>query len=134
MIQQDPGSDKNKNHSSGHCSFLFEPAAKYITYKYSEYTDYKCHNTNRFHSKYSYIMFTYLTSVERKGAWRIKIKDLRNLLGCHEDSYAEYRRFNLDVLKKVQKDITELTSCRYTYEPIRSGCLYYEIKFKLLSR
>lgn len=111
-------------------SFIEDVMSKYdLKYMY-----YKCHNTNRFHSKYSYIMFTYLTSVERKGVWRIKIKDLRNLLGCHEDSYAEYRRFNLDVLKKVQKDITELTSCRYTYEPIRSGCLYYEIKFKLLSR
>lgn len=111
-------------------SFIEKIMSKYEL----KYMHYRCYNTSKFHSKYSYIMFTYLTSVERKRAWTIKINDLRDILGCYEDSYAEYKRFNSKVLKMVQNDITELTSCRYTYEPIKRGRSYYEIKFKILSR
>ena len=65
-------------------------------------------------------------------SWNIKLNDLKQILGCDQEEYAkEFKYFNRDVLKKIQKELFEKTDCRYTYEPIKKGRSVAAIHFML---
>ena len=98
------------------------------------YFRYKLRCVTSLQSRYTYILFIYLEANRFRSTWEVELDELKQLLNCHEDAlYSEYKRFNERILKRCQKELTEKTECRFTYEPIRKGRLVSKIRFTLES-
>lgn len=96
------------------------------------YLRYKLRCVTSIQSRYTYIMFIYLEANRYRATWEVDLEELKQILNCHEDDlYSEYKRFNERILKRCQKELTEKTECRFTYEPIRKGRSVSSIRFKL---
>lgn len=93
------------------------------------YLRYRLKNVIYLTSRYSYILFLYLTDNRFRKSWSINLVELRELLNCTADTYSQYYRFNDLILKKCFKEITEKTDLKYTYEPIKRGRKVSEIRF-----
>ena len=93
------------------------------------YLRYRLKNVIYLTSRYSYILFLYLTDNRFRKSWNITLVELRELLNCTADTYTQYKRFNDLILKKCLKEITEKTDLKYTYEPIKRGRKVSEIRF-----
>lgn len=98
------------------------------------YLKYKLRNIVRLKSRHTYIMFLYLEDNRFRKEWEIDIYKLREILSCTDSTYDDFRYFNRDVLKKIQKVLIEDTECKYMYEVIRSGRSAKKIRFKVESR
>ena len=98
------------------------------------YLRYKLRCVTSLQSRYTYILFIYLESNRFRETWEVDLDELKQILNCHEDAlYSEYKRFNERILKRCQKELTEKTECRFTYEPIRKGRSVAAIRFTLES-
>mgnify|MGYP002741649833 CR=1 FL=1 len=85
-------------------------------------------------SRYAYILFLYIEANRFRKSWKISLEELKVVLHCNEGEYAkEFRYFNRDVLKRVQKEIIEKTGCRYEYGAIKNGRSVVGIKFTVYS-
>lgn len=93
------------------------------------YLRYRLKNVINLNSRYSYILFLYLTDNRFRKSWTIDLVELRELLNCTADTYTQYKRFNDLILKKCLKEITEKTDLNYTYEPVKKGRKVSEIRF-----
>ncbi len=111
-----------------------ESAMKFF-FNYQEigYLRYGLNSVIRLKSRYAYIMFMYLERNRLiQNVWEESIDGLKGILNCEEVAVcAEYRRFNEKVLKRVHKEITERTSCKYTYTPVKQGTKVVGIRFEL---
>lgn len=110
-----------------------EAATKYIfNVEKLGYLRYKLRCITSLTSRYTYILFIYLEANRFRESWEIDLDELKQILNCHEDSlYDEYKRFNERILKRCQKELSEKTECRFTYEPVRRGRSVAAIHFKL---
>lgn len=80
-------------------------------------------------SIYSQKIFGYLTSWARAPEVEISVSDLHELLDTPESlrkNFTELRRW---VLEKAHKDITELTSLKYEWEPVKKGRAVVAVRF-----
>ena len=85
-------------------------------------------------SRYSYVMFVYLEANRFRKSWEVELDELKAILNCDKEEYArEFKYFSRDVLKKVHKELTEKTECRYSYEPVKKGRTVVAIRFELES-
>lgn len=99
------------------------------------YLRYKLRSVIQLTSRYSYLMFLYLERNRYRTEWDVSVDDLRDYLGCTEDTYKQYKFFNQLLLKRVQQELTEKTSCHFSYTPIRRGrhITYLHISLEPLS-
>ena len=75
-------------------------------------------------------MFTYLESNRFRKTWEIGLDELKHILNCENEEYAkEFKYFNRDVLKRIQKEMHEKTECRYAYTPVKKGRSVVAIRF-----
>lgn len=96
------------------------------------YLRYKLRCITSLTSRYTYIMFIYLESNRYRKSWEIGLEDLKKVLDCDNEEYAkEFKYFNRDVLKRIQKEMLEKTECRYTYMPVKKGRSVVAIRFTL---
>ena len=96
------------------------------------YFRYKLRCITSIASRHTYIMFIYLEANRFRRSWEISLEELKVILNCEQEEYAkEFKYFNRDVLKKVQRDLFEITDCRYSYEPIKKGRSIVGIRFTL---
>ena len=93
------------------------------------YLKYRLKNVVDLTSRYSYILYLYLENNRYRKSWEISLDELKTLLRCTADTYAEYKRFNDLVLKKCYKELNEKTSLSYSYKPIRNGRKVTHIEF-----
>lgn len=94
------------------------------------YLRYKLRCVTSIESRYTYIMFVYLEANRFRKSWEISLDELKHILNCeNEDFYREFKYFNRDILKRVQKEMHEKTECRYTYESIKKGRSVVAIRF-----
>lgn len=108
-----------------------EAARKYI-FNIDEigYIKYRLHSIIKLKSRYAYILFLYLEDNRYRVEWTIQLDELKELLNCeHEEHYKEYKRFNDQILKRIQKEIIEKTDCKYWYKPVKKGRSVIAIKF-----
>lgn len=125
-IQKDENSDYQVNLM---CS---EPAQEYFfNLDNIGYFSYKLKNTLAINSVYSYLLFNYLEMNRFRVTWEVSIDELRQILRCTDESYKKFKVFNDKVLKKVQKELNENTSCKYFYETIKQGRYVKDIRFTL---
>lgn len=94
------------------------------------YLRYKLRCITSLSSRYTYVMFVYLESNRYRKTWEVPLDELKRILACDTEEYAkEFKYFNRDVLKRVQKEMLEKTECRYDYEPIKKGRSVVAIRF-----
>lgn len=94
------------------------------------YLRYKLRCITSLTSRYTYIMFIWLEANRFRKSWEVDLEELKIILHCDTEEYAkEFKYFNRDVLKKVQKELHEKTECRYTYEPVKKGRKVVAIRF-----
>ena len=93
------------------------------------YLRYRLKNVINLTSRYSYILFLYLTDNRFRKSWTINLIELKELLNCTADTYTQYKRFNDLILKKCLNEINEKTDLKYTYEPVKRGRKVSEIRF-----
>lgn len=100
-----------------------QKAMRYIfNIEHLGYLRYKLRSITALKSRYSYIMLMYLESNRFRGEWDISVSDLKEILNCDkEETYSQYKHFNNLILKKIHKELTDRTECRYSYAPIRRG-------------
>lgn len=96
------------------------------------YLRYKLRCITAITSRYTYIMFIYLEANRFRKSWEVPLDKLKEILNCDKEDYAtEFKYFNRDILKKIQKELHEKTECRYEYEPIKKGRSVVAIKFTI---
>lgn len=94
------------------------------------YLRYKLRCITSITSRYTYIMFIYLEANRFRKSWEVPLTELKEILNCDkEEVYKEFKFFNRDVLKKVQKEMHEKTECKYTYEPVKKGRSVVAVRF-----
>lgn len=95
------------------------------------YLRYRLKNVVNLTSRYSYIMYLYLENERFRKSWEVDLTDLKAMLRCTAETYTQFKRFNDLVLKKVHKELSEKTDCRYTYEPVKKGRAVRAVRFTL---
>lgn len=96
------------------------------------YSRYKLRCITSITSRYTYIMFIYLESRRTMKTWEVPLDELKQILNCDKEEYAtEYKYFNRDILRKIQKEMHEKTECRYSYEPVKKGRSVVAVRFTL---
>ena len=96
------------------------------------YLRYKLRCITSLTSRYTYIMFIYLEANRYRKSWNVSLDELRKILDCDNEKYAkEFKYFNRDVLKKVQKEMITKTECKYSYEPIKKGRSVVAVHFEV---
>lgn len=96
------------------------------------YLRYKLRCITSITSRYTYIMFIYLEANRFRKSWEVPLDELKEILSCDkEETYKEYKFFNVKILKRVQKEMHEKTECRYSYEPIKKRRKVTAIHFTL---
>lgn len=96
------------------------------------YLRYKLRCITSLTSRYTYIMFIYLESNRYRKEWEIPLDELKEILNCEKvETYTEFKEFNKQILKKVQKELEEKAECKYSYTPIRKGRKVMSIKFEI---
>ena len=101
------------------------------------YIRYKIRLITQLRSLNSYIMFTYLEANRRSNckisSWEIPLDELKTMLRCSSEAYEQYYRFNDLILKRCHQELTEKTTMRYSYEPVRTGRKVTAVRFTLES-
>lgn len=96
------------------------------------YLRYKLRCITSIISRYTYIMFIYLEANRFRKSWEVPLEELKKILSCDkEETYKEYKFFNVKILKMVQKEMHEKTECRYSYEPVKKGRSVVAIHFEV---
>lgn len=93
------------------------------------YLRYRLKNVVNLTSRYSYILFLYLTDNRYRQKWVVSITQLKTFLNCTAERYNEFKFFNSEILKKVHNELSEKTDLKYSYTPIRKGRKVAEIEF-----
>lgn len=109
-----------------------EPAQEYFfNLDKIGYFSYKLKNTLAINSVYSYLMFNYLEMNRFRTAWEVSVEELKQILRCTDEYYNVFKRFNDKILKKCFDELNENTSCKYSYETVKSGRHVVAIRFTL---
>jgi hypothetical protein len=108
-----------------------ESAKKYIfNVEKLSYLRYKLKNIINIKSRYTYIMFLYLWDNKYQGTWEIPLHELKAILNCENEEYCrQFKVFNDRVLKRVHKEIHEVTDIKYDYETVKRGRSVVAVRF-----
>lgn len=97
-----------------------------------KYISYRVEKIKKMESAYSIRLYSLLLDhAWGKYQWIVDLEQLRTLLGATDASYESFKYFNARLLKKVQKEINELTDISFDYEKIVKGRKTTGIKFKI---
>ena len=67
-------------------------------------------------------MFLYIFENKYHKVWEISLDELKKMLNCEsEETYKQFKRFNDLVLKKIHKEINDVTDILYDYETVKDG-------------
>lgn len=94
-----------------------------------QFTEYNLMQFLMLPSSYSQRMFEFLKSWSGKPEIIISISELHELLSTPPSFRADFKAFRIRVLEKAHKDITEKTSFRFEWEPVKVGRSVEKIRF-----
>lgn len=105
----------------------------YLLQLKGRFTQYELQNIVSFKNKYSIRLYELMKQYENIGKREFELDDLKQLLGC-EDMYAEFKKFNINVLKKATKEINTYTDLNVDYEKITRGRKVIGLKFTVCTK
>lgn len=108
-------------------------AESYLTALQGLFTEYSVIEYVKLPSLYSQRVFEILKSYEKglvKDSIEIRIEDFKKMLDC-PPSMNDFRNLKRLVLHKSHKDINELTSLKYNWEPVKTGRKFTAIRFTI---
>lgn len=107
-----------------------ESAKQYIfNVEKLNYLRYKLKNIINIKSRYAYIMFLYIWENKYHGTWEVPLDELKRILNCDNEEYCkQFKVFNDRVLKRIHKEINEVTDIQYDYETVKRGRSVVAIK------
>ena len=94
-----------------------------------QFTEYNLMQFLMLPSCYSQRMFEFLKSWSGKPEIIISVAELHELLSTPPSFRADFKEFRRWVLEKAHKDITEKTSFRFEWEPVKAGRSVEAIRF-----
>lgn len=107
-----------------------DSAIKYVfNIDHLGYLRYKLRCITSITSRYSYILFLYLEQNRYRKSWSVDVNELKAVLNCTEESYNKFKVFNDRILKRCQKELTEKSECKFTYEPVKKGRFVVAVRF-----
>lgn len=95
------------------------------------YLKYRLKSVINLTSRYSYILYLFLSDYFSQGLVKIPLDDLKQMLNCNAERYNEFKFFNFEILKKCQNEINKKTDIFYTYSTIRKGRKIATIGFEI---
>lgn len=95
------------------------------------YLRYRLHSICSLSSRYSYILFLYMERNRFRKTWEEDIELLREMLGCDEEYYKAFKRFNQQILQRCQEELREKADFIFTYEPLKAGRFVRRIRFTI---
>lgn len=96
------------------------------------YLRYRLKSVSKLSSLYSYKLFLYIERNKFRRSWNVTIDDLRQILGCGEESYSDYKKFNARILKQAQTELSLKSGLEFTYTPIRYNRKIHELQFTVV--
>ena len=93
------------------------------------YLRYRLANVINLTSRYSYVLYLYLEHNRYRKSWGIELDELKAMLKCNAETYNQFYRFNDLVLKKSHSELTEKTTLRFSYEPVKRGRTVIAVRF-----
>ena len=106
---------------------LSESLKPYLIDLKQDFSKYELINILVLRGKYTVRLYELFKSYSWKGEWRVKVKELRNIINC--DKYKQFKEFNRNVLKYSIEEINKHTDLNISYKTIREGKFVNEIEF-----
>ena len=108
--------------NDGMIKFSFDPLLKpYLLELKGNFTSYLLRNILSLENEYSPRIYGLLKQYEKIGKRKIKLYDLRIILGIKDSQYKLYGDFKRYVLKVSQKDIERNTDINFEFKEIKTG-------------
>ena len=95
------------------------------------YLRYKLRCITSIKSRYTYILFTYLEQNRFRKSFDVELDELKQILGCDDETYQEFKFFNQKILKRSYREIHEKTECRFEYKPVKKGRSVVGVHFEI---
>ena len=119
-----------ESNKGGYVDVCFDPKLKpYLLNLKACFTTYQLKNILFLHSAYSIRVYELLKQFEKTKTKTTSIDELRDILKIPQ-SYTN-GNINQRILKPAKKELAELTDISFTYEFLRRGNKFIDIKFKI---
>lgn len=117
-----------------HLSYnVHDKVIRQIIFDYSKYIKYRLRYVVQLTSKYTYMLYLYLSYNAFRGEWQITLSELKeNVLKCLDTYYDDFRHFNQKVLSMAVEQINQKTDLKVEYMPVRAGRKVASIKFNCI--
>jgi len=100
------------------------------------YTKYLLEVALKARSKYTSRLYPLIASWKQKGGFRIRLEELRQIVGVEPNEYSEYAQFKRRVLLPVQKELEDRADCWFNCSArdfeIRDGKKVTTLNFKVI--
>lgn len=107
---------------SGRWYFRFVPTPDAWDYFFGidkiGYMSYRLSNTAKLNSKYSFLLFNYLSKNTFRRSWYVEIGKLLKEIHCDTELYADFRNFRRKVLDLAISEINDKTDISVSYEKV----------------
>lgn len=120
---------------SGMVSLTFAELLKpYLLELKGNFTSCRLEMLLKFKSQYTVRMYTLLKQYERLKEREIKLSQLRVMLGISVNQHVQYKNFKTNILKPIQKELTEKGDLTFEYDEIKFGRQVDVLKFRIIKQ
>jgi plasmid replication initiation protein len=121
--------------NEGFITLQFHPELKGFFLQLKEkFTSYQLQNIIRLNSVYSIRIYELLKQYEKLRKRKLKISELRDLLGIEPTKYKQYGHFKSRILLAAQKEINNNTDIHFTFTEFKTGRKVTGIEFEIKSQ
>ncbi|WP_080965286.1 RepB family plasmid replication initiator protein [Clostridium novyi] len=113
----------------GKMAFTFAPRLKPYYLQLKNYTKYRISNIASLKSQYSIRIYELLKQYEKIKTRKLDLNHLKELLGLEIHQYPKFYDFKNRVLNVAQKELSEKTDIKFTFEEIKTGRKVTSIRF-----
>lgn len=121
--------------NEGYVTLQFHPELKEFFLQLKEkFTSYQLQNIIRLNSAYSIRIYELLKQYEKLRKRKLKISELRDVLGIEPTKYKQYGHFKSRILSSAQQEINNNTDIYFTFTEIKTGRKVTSIEFEIKSQ
>ena len=126
--------------AGGKCTYSFSSHLQDLLKNPNIYGKINLLSQNQFRSKYSLILWEYLSShlsASKKssaGTSWIKIKDYRDLMGINDKAYSSFKEFSYNLVRNPIKEINEVSEIEAIAEYQKINNEYSAVRFAIIAK